>query len=110
MADTRARAGRRPRVSAERLSGRVIGQVQGVGFRYWAQRHARRLGLTGWVRNARDGRTMETVAEGEPADLAEFETLLRSGPPGALVDRGEFERQAATGEFRDFAITRPPDG
>jgi len=43
----------------------VHGQVQGVGFRWWAAREADRLGVTGWVRNRPDG-AVEALVEGEP--------------------------------------------
>jgi acylphosphatase len=66
----------------------VSGLVQGVGFRWFAYRHARRLRLTGYVRNRPDG-TVEVVAAGEPADLAALEKLLRAGPDHARVDRVE---------------------
>ena len=67
---------------------RVHGEVQGVGFRYFAWRLATRLGLTGWVRNLSDG-SVEALAEGDPADLDRFETELRRGPPMASVSKLE---------------------
>lgn len=96
-------------MTPERLTAEIAGHVQGVGFRYWALRHARRLSLTGSVRNAADGRTVEVVAEGDTDRLDELETLLRRGPPGASVERYAGERMAATGEFRDFAMGRTVD-
>lgn len=68
----------------ERLAFRVIGVVQGVGFRYWTRREAQRLGLRGTVRNAIDG-SVEVVAAGSPDRLQEFVRLLKQGPPGARV-------------------------
>ncbi len=62
----------------------VLGRVQGVGFRYWALEEAQRLGLTGWVRNLRDG-SVEVEAQGEEEKLFEFEKLLWQGPPLARV-------------------------
>ncbi len=62
----------------------VSGQVQGVFFRASAESTARRLGLTGWVRNLRDGR-VELVACGEEAPLQELEQWLWQGPPRARV-------------------------
>jgi acylphosphatase len=91
---------------AERLRARAVGVVQGVGFRLWAARHARRLGLTGWVMNAPDERSVEVVAEGEPSALAELERVLSIGPPGAHVRRLDAERGTASGEFRAFEIHR----
>jgi acylphosphatase len=58
--------------------------VQGVGFRFFAQRTAARLGLLGWVRNLSDGR-VEAEAQGDPDSLTAFESALRQGPRGAQV-------------------------
>lgn len=63
---------------------RVEGRVQGVGFRHFAQQHAARLQLSGWVRNTDDG-AVEAVAAGGTAQLDEFEAELRQGPRGAFV-------------------------
>jgi len=100
-------------VSAERqgdvvrLSATVIGQVQGVGFRWWVRTAADRLGLTGWVMNDPDERSVELVAEGPSAALDELERLLRQGPPGSVVDRVEAFRSPASGSYGRFQITRP---
>lgn len=64
---------------------KVIGRVQGVGFRYFAQRAGRELGLRGWVRNAADG-SVEVVARGPAARLRQMEAQLRQGPPSAWVE------------------------
>jgi acylphosphatase len=63
----------------------VTGQVQGVGFRYFARRAATRLGISGWVRNLPDG-AVEAVADGSPDALARFQDELRSGPTLAAVE------------------------
>ena len=97
-------------MTGERLSATIAGRVQGVGFRYWTLRHARRLSLSGWVRNAADGRTVEVVAEGDADRLDELEALLRRGPSGASVERYRAERLPATGEFREFAMERTAGG
>jgi len=47
----------------------VRGRVQGVGFRYWVRRRANSLGIAGWVRNLPDGRSLEALAQAEPAVL-----------------------------------------
>lgn len=62
----------------------VSGRVQGVGYRYFTQRAAVELGLSGWVRNLGDGR-VEAHAEGSVAALHEFEGRLRLGPRMAEV-------------------------
>lgn len=60
-----------------------------VGFRYFVLREARALGLTGWVRNGKDGRTVEVVAEGEETALRKLEAALREGPSMARVETAE---------------------
>lgn len=63
---------------------RIAGRVQGVGYRYWTERVAGELGLSGWVRNRRDG-TVEAVFSGSPDDVAEMLERCRSGPRSAQV-------------------------
>ncbi len=67
---------------------RVEGQVQGVYFRVSTQAEAQRLGLTGWVRNRRDG-TVEVVAEGPTAQVESLLAWAHQGPPASRVDRVE---------------------
>jgi acylphosphatase len=62
----------------------VSGHVQGVGYRYFAVRVARELGLRGWVRNLSDGR-VEAYAAGPVRHLEDFEARLRTGPPAGEV-------------------------
>ena len=63
----------------------ISGQVQGVGYRDWARREAVALGLTGWVRNLRDGR-VEAVASGEEHAVGRFVERAKQGPWSARVD------------------------
>ena len=91
----------------QRLSATVIGRVQGVGFRWWVRSAADRMGLTGWVMNGADERSVELVAEGPAASLDQLERLLSQGPPGAMVDRVEVTRSPASGSYGRFQITRP---
>lgn len=93
-------------MTAERLRIRVVGRVQGVGFRWWAVRKAEALQLTGWVMNANDERSVELVAEGESEALDRLEQLIRDGPPGAWVESVEARRGPASGEFSRFSIVR----
>ncbi len=67
-----------------RLVALVSGRVQGVGYRAFAQRKARELGLTGYAENLPDGR-VEVVAEGEEDDLKRFLEFLKQGPRLAEV-------------------------
>jgi acylphosphatase len=66
----------------------IAGIVQGVGFRFFAERAGRELGLRGYVRNLPDGR-VEAVAAGPEDDLREFTERLRRGPRASKVDRLE---------------------
>ena len=81
----------------------VGGTVQGVGYRYFAQRAAQRLGLAGFVRNLRDGR-VEIFATGSMESLANLRAELARGPRGAHVTEIVEEEAAleiiASGEFR----------
>jgi acylphosphatase len=62
----------------------IHGRVQGVGFRDAMRWEADRLGITGWVRNRRDG-TVEAVVAGDAAAVSEIVQWARRGPPAAQV-------------------------
>jgi acylphosphatase len=85
---------------------RVVGRVQGVGFRWWARTRAESLGLTGWVANNDDERSVTLVAEGPPPQLDELERLLRIGPSSARVEQVDASREPASGTFQRFEISR----
>jgi acylphosphatase len=87
----------------ERLHAVIRGDVQGVGFRYFVQRNAGRLGLTGWVRNNDDG-TVEVLAEGGRAELEQLKRALEEGPRMARVDRVEARWSEATGGLDGFDL------
>lgn len=93
-------------MSGERLTARITGRVQGVGFRWWIRRRAEELDLRGWVMNADDERSVELVAEGSPEALDELERLLHVGPSGARVEDVRTQRSSASGEFDRFGIVR----
>jgi acylphosphatase len=63
----------------------VRGRVQGVGFRAWTHHQAELHGLTGWVRNRRDG-SVEALLSGAPDLVNILLAALREGPRGAAVD------------------------
>jgi acylphosphatase len=67
---------------------RISGHVQGVGFRYSMAEEAGRLGVTGWVRNRRDG-TVEAVIDGAPDAVEAALVWARRGPHGARVSEVE---------------------
>ncbi len=79
----------------------ITGLVQGVGFRYGMAAQARLLGVTGWVRNRRDG-SVEAVIAGDAAPIGEMLAWSRNGPAGAAVDNVMVE--IASGNFSSFEL------
>lgn len=79
------------------------GRVQGVAYRFFAEKYAGRMGITGWARNLPDGR-VEVLAEGSGENIEAFLERLREGPRLARVDGLAVGREASTGEFRDFQV------
>jgi acylphosphatase len=88
----------------KRLRATVRGRVQGVGFRASAAREARRLGLTGWVRNELDG-TVRTVAEGPDAGVDAYLAWLRHGPSLSHVTGVDAEWLPPAGDALSFDVT-----
>lgn len=80
----------------------VSGRVQGVGYRWFAQRAAERLALVGYAANLPDGR-VEVVAEGEPHALEEFAKALARGPSAAHVTGVVSEPVQGTQSFTTFS-------
>jgi len=85
------------------IRAKVRGRVQGVGFRWFVLYEARALGLTGMVRNDRDG-NVEVTAEGEKATLDELIKRLKEGPSGANVTGVDIEWEQNTGKHSVFEI------
>ena len=81
----------------------VEGQVQGVGFRTFAQRRALHLGLAGYVMNLRDGR-VRARAEGPRRCLEDLVRDLEKGPPLSRVERVSVRWLPPTGRFAGFTI------
>jgi acylphosphatase len=81
---------------------RIRGKVQGVGFRYSTFHEARRLGLSGWVRNLSGG-DVEVWAEGTDEKLDAFFNWLRRGPRFSRVDSAEKEDKTPGG-YTDFEV------
>ncbi|TPI16052.1 acylphosphatase [Mesorhizobium sp. B4-1-1] len=83
------------------VRARISGKVQGVSYRVWTRGEAMRLGLTGWVRNERDGSVAALIAGADAAVMAMIERLWQ-GPRGALVSKVEIEEasDAAPVDFR----------
>ncbi|MEC4668857.1 MAG: acylphosphatase [Gemmatimonadales bacterium] len=82
----------------------VSGRVQGVGFRWFVLRAAKRSGVTGWVQNMWDGR-VEVMGQGTVSSLHEFERELQNGPQLSIVEKVEkLEKTAEMGLFKSFEI------
>jgi len=78
---------------------KISGSVQGVGFRYYMYHEARKLGVTGWVRNCRDG-SVEATVSGPREAVEKIISWARRGPPAAEVKH--VETSDGSGEFDRF--------
>ena len=87
----------------QRLVATVRGYVQGVGFRWFVQREAARLGLDGWVANRADG-SVEVVVEGRQPQLDQLVLQLWEGPSGSSVSDVEIRHEPARGNIVGFTI------
>ena len=79
------------------------GRVQGVGFRFTAQRYANEAGVTGYVKNLWSGQ-VEIVAEGEREKIETFLERIRNGPLSHYIDDVETHFSPYKEEFRGFNI------
>ena len=84
-----------------RLKIHVYGHVQGVFFRYTTRKIARKLGVTGYVRNMPDG-SVYIEAEGPEDKLSELLEFSKKGPKSAKVDNVKHEYIPPTHEFKGF--------
>ncbi|UCH23766.1 MAG: acylphosphatase [Deltaproteobacteria bacterium] len=82
----------------------IAGRVQGVFFRLETQRAAERYGVSGWVRNKRDG-TVEAVFEGDQTRVDSILKWCQQGSPAAAVERVDLTWEEHTGEYPGFEIT-----
>ena len=80
----------------------ITGRVQGVSFRGATRERAEQLGITGWVRNLRDGR-VEAWFEGTSEAVVEMVRWCRSGPSRAEVESVEVE-EATVSRLETFEI------
>ena len=83
----------------------IGGEVQGVGFRFFAQRAAARHQVTGYVRNLADGR-VEALAEGTAEAVEAFKHDLATGPAFSAVEHVEEINLDPTGNYSHFRIER----
>ena len=90
-------------MAAERIHLTIGGRVQGVCYRMFCRDEARRLGVTGTVRNQGDG-SVAVTAEGEPDALRRLTAWCRKGPAFAHVTDVEIREAPATGQFSEFDI------
>lgn len=86
-----------------RVRLQVSGRVQGVFFRSNTQEQAQERGLTGWVRNTRDGR-VEAEVQGAPRAVEELIDECRTGPPAAQVDDVEVTDIDVVSDERSFEV------
>jgi acylphosphatase len=83
----------------------IRGNVQGVGFRYFAAKWASGLGLKGWVRNNWD-ESVESEVEGDRSAVEEFITQMKIGPHHGHVSGVEVNYEPYEGHYTSFEITR----
>lgn len=83
----------------------IKGDVQGVGYRFFAQRAAARHQVLGYVRNCPDG-TVEALAEGPEGAVEEFKKDLVTGPSWSHVEQVEEISLDPTGLYSSFRIER----
>ncbi len=81
----------------------IKGRVQGVFFRWWTQRQAKKLGLTGWVGNLADGR-VEAVFQGTTEKVEKMIEKCKQGSAGAKIENVEMEKGKASSVFSGFEI------
>ncbi len=92
-----------------RANAIISGRVQGVFFRMETKRAADRFGVSGWVRNLKDG-SVSAVFEGEQDRVDAILDWCRQGPPRADVTDVAVTWLAYTGEFKGFNISFKRDG
>ena len=81
----------------------ISGRVQGVGYRYFAQREATRLGLSGYVKNRFDGR-VEVFVQGKVDLVNHFLEILEQGPRFGRVESLQSEESKVTDDYTDFNV------
>lgn len=91
------------KTAQERAQIFFTGRVQGVGFRYTAERIALDLKLTGWVKNLPDGR-VEVLCEGTKEQIESFTSKIKESHLGPHIKKTALSWQKATSEFDDFRV------
>ena len=85
------------------LNMKITGKVQGVGFRFFVQQQAQKLGINGWVSNKSNG-DVETLAQGEKADLEQFIAKVKEGTTFSRVDNVNLEWMNKDEQYFGFEI------
>jgi len=83
----------------------ITGFVQGIGFRYFVNSNARRLGLRGWVKNTDDGR-VEVLAQGSKEEIEKLIKLCEKGPFLSEVKSVDVQWEEKTEPLDEFKIAR----
>jgi acylphosphatase len=81
----------------------ISGRVQGVGYRFFAERWAEQLGMAGYVKNLWDG-SVEVYAIGDAVSLEEFKLRLAEGPRMARVTGVSESDEAVDKRYLRFMI------
>ncbi|MBI2084861.1 MAG: acylphosphatase [Candidatus Aenigmarchaeota archaeon] len=89
----------------KRVFAKIHGIVQHVGFRNFVRGNARKLGITGWVKNSLDG-TVEAVFEGEEQAVSELVEKCKQGPMLAMVEKVEVREHEPVKEFEEFLVLK----
>ena len=91
--------------SSDKVRAHAIygGRVQGVGFRFTAQRYANEIGVTGYIKNLWSGQ-VEIVVEGEKKKVETFLEKIKNGSLSHYIDDVKTHYSEYTGAFRDFHL------
>lgn len=82
----------------------ISGFVQGVGYRHFVKRNARKLGVVGWVKNLPDGR-VEAFLQGQQNIIEQMLVICRKGPFLAEVEDVQVVWEDVKEEYKDFVVT-----
>jgi acylphosphatase len=87
----------------EQFKAIIHGRVQGVGYRFFAERYAMELGITGYAKNLDNG-DVEVVAQGDKSSLDTYLAKLHEGPRLSKVTKIEVEWQPVSEHYPNFDI------
>ena len=85
------------------LNMKITGKVQGVGFRFFVQQQAQKLGINGWVSNKSNG-DVEALAQGEKVDLEQFIAKVKEGTTFSRVEDVSLNWVKEAGQYFGFEI------